>query len=292
VETGIEFSGTYVLKVTDLSNGCTDTDSVFVEAPDDFPDGLAVEIKHPGCIGNNGAIVMRNTANLPLTYNFQGSGFNSVPKFEGLVSGDYSIIIAEAGACVFDTVIYLFPPPEFKVDLFTATTVIDQGETVEIQTSFSVPATEVVKIEWEKLGQSLCDGCAEITDTPLESTLYKVYAETIDGCRSSNSITIQVNRNLDFYAGNVFSPNLDGINDLFIPQFGPSIRAASNFRIYDRWGSLVFEMKDIDSDNFNEGWDGKANGKTVSPDIYLYSIELEYIDGRKEVVAGDVMVLK
>jgi gliding motility-associated-like protein len=292
IETGIELSGTYVLRVTDISNGCTDTDSVFVEAPDNFPDGLTVEVKHPSCIGNNGAIEMKNTINLPLTYNFQNAGYSPVSTYESLVSGVYTIEIAEAGACVYTTSIQLLPPPEFKVDMFTTMPIINQGEQVEIQTSFTVPATEVVKISWEKSGQSFCEGCSEIIETPLESTLFKVFAETIDGCRSSNSILIIVERNLDFYAGNVFSPNLDGINDIFIPQFGPSIRAASNFRIYDRWGSLVFEMKEVESDNLNEGWDGKINGKTVAPDVYLYSIELEYIDGRKDVVTGDVMVLK
>jgi gliding motility-associated-like protein len=292
VETAVEFAGIYVLKVTDLANGCMDTDSVSLEAPINFPDGLTVDIKHPSCIGNNGSIKLENTANLDFTYNFQNLGFSSLSEFEGLPTGEYSIAISETGACTFDTIIYLLPPPEFNLDLFTATTVINQGETVEIQTSFSVPATEVVKIEWEKSGESLCNGCTVITDTPFESTFYKVYAETIDGCRSNNLIKILVNRNLDFYAGNVFAPDLDGINDLFIPQFGPSIRAAGNFQIYDRWGSLVFELKNIDTNISNKGWDGRTDGKKVIPGVYLYAIELEYIDGRKEVVTGDVTVLR
>jgi gliding motility-associated-like protein len=236
--------------------------------------------------------MLENTANLDLAYNFQNSGFSSLSEFEGLSTGEYSIVISEIGACTFDTIFYLLPPPEYQVDLLTTSTVINQGEMVEIQTGFSVPASEVIKIEWEKSGQIFCDGCAQITDTPLVSTFYRVYAETVDGCRSSNIITIKVDRKLDFYAGNVFSPNLDGSNDVFIPYFGPSILNASNFLIYDRWGSLVFEVKDIYSNSFNNGWDGKVKGKTVTPDVYLYSIELEYIDGRKEVVTGDITVVR
>jgi hypothetical protein len=49
--------------------------------------------------------------------------------------------------------------------------------------------------------------------------------------------------------------------------------------------------KEIDIDNSNEGWDGRTGGINVAPGVYLYTIELEYIDGRKEWVTGDVLVV-
>lgn len=292
IETGIEFSGTYVLLVTDLSNGCTDTDSIFVAAPDNFPDGLTVEVKNPGCIGNNGTIIMKNTMNLPLAYNFQNAGASSISTYEDLVSGEYTIVIAEVGACVYDTIIQLLPPPEFKVDLYTTTPEINQGEQVEIQTNFTTQIDEVKKISWEKARNTICEGCFVVTDNPIVSTTYRVYAETIDGCHGESILEVLVKKNLDFYTGNIFSPNLDGLNDMLIPQFGPSIQKAVNFRVFDRWGSLVYELNDTNLVGTHSGWDGTYNGYDVEPGVYVYSIEIEYIDGRKVIVTGDVTVLR
>jgi hypothetical protein len=60
--------------------------------------------------------------------------------------------------------------------------------------------------------------------------------------------------------------------------------------VYDRWGGLRFA-----SDEFENGWDGFADGQPVEMGVYIYSIEITYRDDRgvgSTVIGGDVTVLK
>ncbi len=76
-----------------------------------------------------------------------------------------------------------------------------------------------------------------------------------------------------FYAAypNAFSPNSDGVNDIFMPF----IRNAHSIelKVFNRWGEVLFETED-----FNVGWDGTNKGVSVPDGVYLYSIKLQYFD--------------
>jgi hypothetical protein len=63
-------------------------------------------------------------------------------------------------------------------------------------------------------------------------------------------------------------------------------------RIYDRWGSLLFENKDFLPNLPEAGWDGKDRGQLVSPGVYVYEVMVAFRDGKTEVYLGDVSVLR
>lgn len=56
--------------------------------------------------------------------------------------------------------------------------------------------------------------------------------------------------------------------------------------IYDRWGKIVFESDDIE-----DGWDGKVNGYNAIPGVYSYYIKVKYSDGLWCVLNGRVIIL-
>ena len=65
-----------------------------------------------------------------------------------------------------------------------------------------------------------------------------------------------------------------------------------SMQIYDRWGELLFEnLNFLPNDEFF-GWEGRAKGEDVNPGVYVYVIEVEYINGETEVFAGDVTVIR
>lgn len=82
-----------------------------------------------------------------------------------------------------------------------------------------------------------------------------------------------------------FSPNGDGVNDRAYVR-GYAI-AKMMFRIYNRWGQLVFQTTDK-----NQGWDGKFNGALQPMDAYAYTLEVEYTDGTKATKKGDITLLR
>ena len=109
-------------------------------------------------------------------------------------------------------------------------------------------------------------------------------------CIGRDSIELTQQCPTFLYIPNVFSPNNDGINDFFV-MYGsfPNVQMIKSFRVYDRWGGLMFEKTDFLPNDPN-GWDGKFRGKTVDAGVYTYAAEVLFIDGVVEVYGGDVTV--
>ena len=59
------------------------------------------------------------------------------------------------------------------------------------------------------------------------------------------------------------------------------------FRIYERWGELVFE-----SDNQHMGWNGSFRGKAMDPDVYDYYLEVDCIGGLNSIIKGNITLIK
>lgn len=122
---------------------------------------------------------------------------------------------------------------------------------------------------------------------PKETTTYKVIIHDEYGCFDEGEIVVQVLYQPQIFLPNAFTPNGDGLNDVFKFE---SVKAErlSTFQIYDRYGKMVFQTTDI-----HKGWDGTyMNGKEASPGVYYYFIE--YFDISKQVIQlkGDVTLAR
>lgn len=84
---------------------------------------------------------------------------------------------------------------------------------------------------------------------------------------------------------NAFSPNGDGENDVLYVR-GAMIKEMT-FRIYDRWGEMVFESFDRGT-----GWDGTFRGKMMDPDVYDYYLKVICIDDAESIIKGNITLLK
>jgi gliding motility-associated-like protein len=88
-----------------------------------------------------------------------------------------------------------------------------------------------------------------------------------------------------FDVPNAFSPNGDGMNDvLTVRGFGI---AKFNFKIFNRWGQLVFESNDP-----NIGWDGRFKGAVQPMDAYAYAVTVEFSDGTTANKTGNITLLR
>lgn len=95
---------------------------------------------------------------------------------------------------------------------------------------------------------------------------------------------------------NAFTPNISGPpggsydpNDVSNDVFHPNVKGTDkySFSIFSRWGELLFDTK-----NPEEGWDGYYKGKLCLQDVYIWKISASFIDGRKYVKTGDVLLLR
>lgn len=84
---------------------------------------------------------------------------------------------------------------------------------------------------------------------------------------------------------NAFSPNEDGLNDVYIVRGGPFLTI--DFKIYNEWGNVVFESTDP-----TLGWDGTRDGKDQPEGIYTYTLKATTLDGKDYVKSGDVTLIR
>ena len=63
-------------------------------------------------------------------------------------------------------------------------------------------------------------------------------------------------------------------------------------KIFNRWGSLIYSINDLPLYNENIGWDGTYKGILLNSDVFVFSIEVEFIDGSVEVYSGDITLVR
>ena len=82
-----------------------------------------------------------------------------------------------------------------------------------------------------------------------------------------------------------FSPNDDGVNDIFYVRGGPFSKM--NLKIYDGWGELIYETNNIDG-----GWDGTDKGQNVQMGVYIYVVDAIGVNGNAYKIQGNVSLIK
>jgi len=123
--------------------------------------------------------------------------------------------------------------------------------------------------------------------SPLENTMYIVTGYLEDGCHNSDSVWVKVDRSGAILIPSAFSPNGDGVNDLFRIE-NLSFQKASTFRVFNRYGQVVYDGMS----NGNKGWDGLFKGKPSDVGTYFYQIQINYPDGKTENYKGDVTLVR
>jgi gliding motility-associated-like protein len=110
-------------------------------------------------------------------------------------------------------------------------------------------------------------------------------AKSAAGCADTlcKSVSADVNTKLDVPTG--FSPNGDGFNDILFVR-GGGIETMS-FKVFNRWGELVFETTDI-----TIGWDGTYKGQAQEMDAYAYVLSATFVDGSSQSKSGNVTLIR
>ncbi len=121
--------------------------------------------------------------------------------------------------------------------------------------------------------------------TPVVNTKYKVEAMNEWGCRASDSISIYFEPSAVLALPNAFTPGSGVNNKFYVLKRG--IATLKYFRVYNRWGNMVFETTNID-----EGWDGTFNNKPQPFGVYVYVIEAETNDGTIFEKHGNVTLIR
>jgi len=116
---------------------------------------------------------------------------------------------------------------------------------------------------------------------------YIVRATDAAGCYGEDNIIITIFKTgPDIFVPSAFTPNGDGLNDIIKP-IPVGVQYINFFRIYNRWGQLVYETNEI-----GQGWDGKLKGVPQSTNVYVYTVQgVDYL-GNKIFRKGTVTLIR
>lgn len=282
--------GDYTLIVTDNGNGCTSEAVVTVTANTDVPTIAGVQVIDPNCFGeNNGSITLDNVVGgeLPYLYSINGGALAPINQFSFLGAGDYDILVQDANGCETSQVVSVVDPQELLVELGDDE-IISLGD--EYQLSAQIVGAYDTIIWSVNCPDSLCANQPEFSITPLNTVAYNVTVIDGNGCVTTDQITINVEKERDVFIPNAFTPNGDGNNDRLWVFPGQEVAKVHEFRVFNRWGEQVFGVSNYDpfvQDDTN-GWDGTLGSQKLNPAVFVYYVDVEFIDGRREILKGDV----
>ncbi len=283
-------SGLYAVTVTD-SNGCTAIASSELTTADPIiPEFLVQDIT---CLtGENSGGILIDTiigGSPPFLFSLDPEqGFSTVQSFGFLAAGSYELFIEELNGCRTAFPFVVGAPEELVVTLGEDET-IALGEEISIE---AISNSDNVIYEWELLDTSICNSCIEFEDAPLFTRLYQVVGtDTITNCQTFDEKLVTVEKQRNVYIPNSFSPNGDGLNDLFSVATGEDVEAILSLKIFNRWGAQVYNRENI-RPNELVGWDGNAGTKKSENGVYVFVSEVLFKDGFKQTYRGDLTLIR
>lgn len=215
-----------------------------------------------------------------------GTGLSSfASNAQAAESGTFSLRVTDASGCVSDTVIKTsFIQPLAHPMVWDTTVII--GEPIPLNAS---QTGQGFTYSWTPVTTDLdCLNCYNPTSTSTVDITYTVIISDNLGCaevKSTYKVIIEPKTTVD--VPTAFTPNGDGRNDIIYVD-GWGIKSLQYFRIYNRWGELLFETNDIKT-----GWDGFYNGLAQNMETYVYQVSVEtYLDAKPIFKTGTFKLIR
>ncbi len=275
----------YTVTGTD-EHGCasTDTTTVFIKT-------LTVGVARGDtqiCYGN--ATPLYDSGGTKYTW-LPAAGLTDPNAPNPLATPDTTTIymaIAQLAGCIPDTnyvTVIVHPLP--RVDAGPNQTLV-AGSQAKLAATGKLIHTYV----WDNAGSLSCDSCADPVASMSVTTTYIVQVASFFGCLSEDSVTVHIFcDNSQIFIPNSFTPNGDGMNDVFYPR-GTGVSLIKSFRIYNRWGEMIFERSNIQINDESSAWDGTLNGNAPRPDVYVYVLDAICETGEPLFLKGDVAIIR
>lgn len=277
----------YTVNVTNVQ-GCSSRDSVLVKVID--PVQLTAPQSLFACQGQPVQLNAAGAASYKWINTTDGISNVSIANPTALspVSVSYTVVGYAENNCFSDTASI--------VVRISALPLVDAGVSQEVASGTAVTlhptVSGAVNWAWSPATFLSCVDCLNPVSKATASTTYTLQAYNADGCSASDFVTIKMlcKDNLVFIP-NAFSPNGDTKNDRFTVT-GTGLKTIRSVTIYNRWGKVLFERKDISIDDRNNSWDGTYNGEPQDAGTYVYFIQTVCEGGEVFTYKGTVTLVR
>ncbi|MGE5356145.1 MAG: gliding motility-associated C-terminal domain-containing protein [Deltaproteobacteria bacterium] len=287
--------GTYKITVTDLQNGCFSSDSILINSLAYDLDSVIISLQYPSCFGYSDGIISIDTVfggTGPYTFSTDNYYFSNFSNFNSKKAGFYKLFVKDKNGCRLDTTVLMVDGGDVQVSIGTANEEIYIGNSAIINAYINAP-NGIRSINWKPDGLiEILDDSLKINFTPDNSSLVSVEVIDSNGCKGYDDLWIRVLTDPDIYIPDIFTPDGDGVNDYFYFKSRSGVKSVIEFKIFDRWGELLYSK---DNPRLNvpvDGWDGKYNGFVVNNGVYVFYLKIELQNGKIETFYTDLTLIK
>lgn len=282
-------AGSYGVQVTD-ADGCQK--EAFFEVTE--PDALFGPQVDCEALALGTPVYTASGGTPPYLYRTNASNWTASDWWSSLASGQtYELSVQDANGCEL-AVDWLAPAPypQGMTNLADPLKLV-LGEQFTLEPQLLIPEDLVWQYEWRPAEHLSCTACPKPTIAAIESFTLEWVTTDVFGCQDIQSINVLVEDRLDVFLPTAFSPNADGINDLWNVYGNPQqIMTIHQVVIFDRWGGVVYQRNDLPLNSDRHGWDGTKNGAALDPGVYVYQIEFGLVNGKTRIVGGDILLIR
>ena len=277
----------YVVTGTTI-HGCSAKDSIQVNVKNKFV--LTYSRPDSVCKGSTKKLSATGANNYSWTptLNIDNAASNT-PTVQPDTTTLYRVIAGDDVGCFKDTGyinIRVNPLPTVEAGLDKT---INVGQVYDLIPTIS---PDVIYVDWQPTTGLFRNVYPGITVKPTENTEYTVLVKNKGGCAARDRVNVIVICNgANVFMPNTFSPNDDGINDIFYPR-GTGLFKIKTLQIFSRWGELVFEKNSFNSNDAGFGWNGTYKGLKLTPEVFVYSIEIICENNSILIYRGNVALIK
>ncbi|PCJ25666.1 MAG: hypothetical protein COA97_07245 [Flavobacteriales bacterium] len=286
-------TGAHIVNLNIQNHGCsssyTDTFYVFLNPSINFS-----LLEDAGCQPFTTFFYDSSSASTPITYLWDfGDGTTSStanPTHTYLSAGlfDVNLTISTTSGCVetktlsIPGLITVHPKPESK-DKVTPT------ETYFL--NHVITAEDFSNVIYQEFnfgdGSVFTNQYVEYSYLDTGHYLFQHLVINEFGCRDTSYRDIWIKSDFLFFVPNAFTPDGDGLNDVFFPKIWGMDENEYELQIFNRWGDLFFSSKDI-----NIGWNGTFKNNPVPLGVYTWRIVLKTIDHRIHKRVGNINLIR
>ena len=262
-------------------------------------DSITVNVKHKPvanagkdttvCYKTN-ATLFGSASNLSGTVNFAWSPPDSLNSPNTAITGvrldttrQFTLTVTDNYGCNFsvtDSVIVFMQP---KLVAFAGN---DTNAIINREHQLFATGRNAVGFAWSPAGPLNNPFIANPLAVLNRDTYFYVRVTDAIGCTDNDSIFIKVYEGPTYYLPNAFTPDGNSINDIFFPT-PVGIRSTDYFRVFDRYGTLMYETR-----QWMQGWDGTIKGKKAAPGAYVWMIKGIDKNGSVIEMKGTVILLR
>lgn len=282
---------TYIVDVTD-ANGCVEMQTATVYSQEH--DMFTVDVDSTSCYGSqykDGVIRVESQTllNGPYQYSIDnGKTYSYVSDFYNLSAGVYTVFAKNNNGCDTSFIVEVPEPLPATLAIIPNDTSIHIGEQIGLAIQlYPYPTSSITSYHWTPAAGLSCDDCPNPTMTSYQkNNTYLLEVTYSNECKASAIATINIKSDTSLYIPNAFSPNGDGNNDLF-EVYGRELKTV-HMEVFNRWGEKVYDSMG----NPFASWDGKYKGELQPPSVYVFSVEVEYLNAKKDRRSGSVTLIR